>query len=115
MNHRERRNNPRVDTRVELQYRALGTPELPLQRAESENISQRGIFFMTDDPPKVGTLLEISLQMPPELGVQLGGEVRCLARVVRIQHESAESERSGIGLHIEQFEAGSLGRERWVS
>jgi hypothetical protein len=115
MNSRERRIDPRMDTRVALQFRPLDEPGLPLESAESENISQRGIFFTTDQPLKVGMALEVSLRMPPELGGQLGSDMRCLARVVHVRAEGPDSERSGIGLHIEQFETMTAARERWVS
>jgi len=111
MNSRERRIDPRLDARVALQFRQLDAPGLPLESAESENISQRGIFFTTTQPLKVGMTLEVSLRMPLELGGQLERNVRCVARIVHVRPEGPDSERSGIGLHIEQFETVPAARE----
>ena len=115
MSSRERRIDPRLETRVALQFRPVDTPHLPAETAESENISQRGIFFMTNYPLRVGMVLEVSLRMPPELSGQRSGDVKCLARVVHIRPESPDSERLGIGLRIEEFETKPAARERWVS
>ena len=47
MSSSERRIDPRVNIRVPLRFRALNNPGSTEQTAESENISQRGMYFMT--------------------------------------------------------------------
>jgi hypothetical protein len=116
MKSRERRIDARVNIRVPLRFRLLNNPGAGEHTAESENISQRGIYFATTTPLKVGTPLEVSLKMPQELvGQQATSDVRCVARVVRVSPLSAGTGRSGIGLHIERFEAHVSQRERWAS
>ncbi len=41
--------------------------DIPEHRAESENLSEKGIFFATDSLPRVGTTVEILLEMPEEI------------------------------------------------
>src|SRR5258708_811828 len=85
----------------------LGNEEtaLPEQLGVSENLSQRGIYFETTVPLKIGMLLEVILRMPYELFGRLTTESKCLARVVRVKEDSAAGKKSGIGLHIERYEA----------
>lgn len=115
MNSSERRIDTRVNIRVPLRFRVLDNPEAAEQTAESENISQRGIYFATNVPLKVGTPLEVSLRMPPELAGKTSGDVRCVARVVHVQPGSALGGRTGIGLHIERYEARASAGESWAS
>jgi hypothetical protein len=111
----ERRIDPRINCRVPLRFRILSGPGSIEQLAEAENISQRGIYFTTAVPLEVGMPLEVSLRMPQELGRKASTDVKCVARVVRIQESSHLGGKSGIGLHIERYEARASVRERWAS
>jgi PilZ domain len=115
MSSNERRIDTRVNIRVPLRFRSLSTPSLPEQNAESENISQRGIYFETDALLKVGTPLEVSLRMPQELAGKFSSDVRCMARVVHVRPNPQAGGRSGIGLHIERYESRASAGERWSS
>lgn len=115
MNSSERRIDTRVNIRVPLRFRVLNDPEAAEQAAESENISQRGIYFATNVPLKVGTPLEVSLRMPRELAGKTSSDVRCVARVVHVQPDSGLGGRAGIGLHIEHYEAKASALENWAS
>jgi len=115
MSSSERRLDTRVNIRVPLRFRVLNNPGSTEQAAESENISQRGLFFSTTVPLKVGTPVEVSLRMPQELAGKTSSDVRCVARVVHVQPGFALGGKTGIGLHIERYEAKASARERWVS
>jgi hypothetical protein len=118
MNSHERRIDTRMNIRVPLRFRILNSPDSAEQAAESENVSQRGIYFATDVPLNVGTPVEVSLKMPRELGVQAPSDVKCVARVVHIEPDSFADGKAGIGLHIERYEAKASageGGERWAS
>ncbi len=115
MNSTERRIDTRVNVRVPLRFRVLNNPGSTEHAAESENISQRGIYIATNVPLTVGTPLEISLRMPPELAGKTSSDVRCVARVVHVQPGQALGGRSGIGLRIERYEARASAGERWAS
>ena len=113
MSSSERRIDTRVNIRVPLRFRALNNPGSTEQTAESENISQRGLYFMTNVPLKVGTPVEVSLRMPQELAVKSSSDVKCVARVVHVRPSGGG--KAGIGLHIERYEAKASVRERWAS
>jgi PilZ domain len=115
MSSKERRIDTRVNVRVPLRFRALNGPNSAEQVAESENISQRGIYFETEAPLRIGMPLEVSLRMPQELSGKSSADVRCMARVVHIRPNLQAGGKSGIGLHIERYEAKGLTGERWVS
>jgi len=115
MSSNERRVDTRVNIRVPLRFRTLNIPNSVEQTAESENISQRGIYFETEFPLKIGTPLEVSLRMPRELAGKSSSDVSCMARVVHIRAKSFVGGKMGVGLHIERYEAKSSVRERWAS
>jgi Tfp pilus assembly protein PilZ len=115
MSSSERRIDTRVNIRVPLRFRALNNPGSTEQTAESENISQRGMFFSTNVPLKIGTPVEVSLRMPQELAGKVESDVRCVARVVHVRPSSTPEGITGIGLHIERYEAKASVRERWAS
>jgi hypothetical protein len=115
MNSRERRVDPRVNIAVSLRFRALNNPGATEQAAESENISQRGVYFLTSVPLKIGTPVEVSLRMPPALAGVSSSDVRCVARVVHIRENAALGGKLGIGVHIERYEAAAAMRDRWAS
>jgi hypothetical protein len=115
MSSNERRIDPRVNIRVPLRFRILDDQQSIEQNAEAENISQRGIYFTTAVPLKVGMPLEVSLRMPRELAGMNSTNVKCVARVVRVNPSSLLSGRAGVGLHIERYEARASASERWMS
>jgi hypothetical protein len=115
MNSSERRIDSRVNICVPLRFRVLNNPGATEQTAESENISQRGMYFMTNVPLKVGTPVEVSLRMPQELAGKMASDVKCVARVVHVHPSTAAGGKLGIGLHIERYEAKASLRERWAS
>src|ERR1035437_10316579 len=115
MNSNERRIDTRVNIRVPLQFRALNAPNSAEEAAESENISQRGIYFETAVHLKVGTPLEVSLQMPRDMSGKSSSEVRCMARVVHIRTNLRGKGKTGVGLHIEHYEVNTHEGERWAS
>ena len=115
MSSSERRIDTRVNIRVPLRFWALNNPGSTEQAAESENISQRGLYFLTNVPLKIGTPVEVSLRMPQELAGKVASDVKCVAQVVHVRESSSPGGMSGIGLHIERYEAKASARERWAS
>jgi hypothetical protein len=116
MSSKERRIDPRVNIAVPLRFRALNNPGATEQAAESENISQRGLYFLSSVPLKIGTPVEVSLRMPQAIAGQLSSDVKCVARVVHIRENAALGGKLGVGVHIERYEAAaSAMRDRWAS
>src|ERR1700735_3236268 len=104
MSSSERRIDTRINICVPLRFRALNTPDAVEQTAQSENISQRGMYFLTTVPLKVGTPRGVPLRMPQERAGKMASDVKCMARVVHVNQSAAPGGKSGIGLHIERYE-----------
>ena len=115
MDSSERRIDTRVNVRVPLRFRALNNPGSTEQTAQSENISQRGLYFLTNVPLKIGTPVEVSLRMPQEVAGRVASDVKCVARVVHVRPSNVPEGLLGIGLHIERYEVKASARERWAS
>jgi hypothetical protein len=115
MSSSERRIDTRVNISVPLRFRALNNPGSTEQTAQSENISQRGLYFLTNVPLKIGTPVEVSLRMPQEIAGRMATDMKCVARVVHVRQSSGPGGMLGIGLHIERYEAKASARERWAS
>ena len=109
----DRRNETRVNVRIPLRFKLIGNQSAGEHMAESENLSQRGIFMWTAYPLKMGAQVELKLRMPSEISGLPASEVQCTARVIRIQ-ESDSGGLVGAGLRIERYHA-TAERERWAS
>jgi hypothetical protein len=104
MHFAERRSMPRKEVKVALQYRPVGGKGLELLPAESVNFSERGIFFTTVQPLRVGTLLEVFLTIPSGRGGATPAEARCTARVVHVKPNAGPGGQTGVGACIERYE-----------
>jgi len=109
----DRRNETRVNLRIPLRFKLLGVQNAGELTAETENLSQRGVFMWTAYPLKMGTQVELRLKMPNEISGLPVSEVHCTARVVRIQ-ENDSAGLIGVGLRIERYHVAAE-RERWAS
>jgi hypothetical protein len=115
MSSSERRIDTRVNVSVPLRFRQLNSPAAEEQTAKSENISQRGVYFLTTVALKIGTPVEVSLRMPQEVAGKVSSDVKCVARVVHVKQNPGPGGLLGIGLHIERYEAQTSLPERWAS
>ncbi len=109
-----RRLSNRVNVCVPIRFRPINTPAGPVEHAESLNVSERGVYFATTFPLKVGTPVELYMQMPRELTGRAPTEMRCKARVVHVESDASLNGKNGVGLYIEQFES-VQGQDRWAS
>jgi Tfp pilus assembly protein PilZ len=99
----ERRSSRRVQFKTALRVRLWksGSTE---QRAESENLSERGTFFATDAPLAIGSALEILLKMPKEITGKPATEWRCTGRVVRLEPVDTPQGKLGVGVQFDCYE-----------
>ena len=81
----ERRNSRRHLLKTKLRVRAWNSGWNE-RRAESENLSERGVFFATDAPLVIGSAVEVLLKMPEEISGRPTTEWRCTGHVVRLEH-----------------------------
>jgi len=98
-----------------VRFRALSNPSSAQQMAESVNLSQYGLCFVTDVPLTIGMRLEMSLRIPHDLAASASSDVMCVGRVVHMRPDSAQAGLSGIGVHIERFEATAADGTRLAS
>jgi PilZ domain len=87
----------------------LTTIPLPKQ-GEIVNLSERGIGFKTRQNLSVGENVEIFFTLPTALTGRAPEDVRCNARVVRVDKSEDASGMFGIGASIDRFERTSIAR-----
>jgi len=111
----ERRQLQRHNIRTPLRFRAMGVAADKTEHfTEAMNISSGGFFFATSAPLQVGTPIEVTLRMPPEVTGKSAQEMRCTARVVHVRNEPYGDGRIGFGAEIEKFQTLAVA-ERWMS
>jgi Tfp pilus assembly protein PilZ len=111
----DRRTDPRVNACVAMRFRVLDNPEISEQKAESQNMSQHGLYFVTSAPLVIGMPVELTLRIPHDLAQKVTSEVVCVGRVVRVQPIDSQNGRLGIGIHIEHFDTQMPVQDRWAS
>ena len=104
---RDRRLAQRHPLKTALSIR-LWKSKLPEQRAESIDLSERGIFFVTDMPLQQGEAIEVLLKMPKEITGEPTTEWRCTGLVVRIQPLESPKGRLGVGVRFDCYEVSRL-------
>jgi hypothetical protein len=69
----------------------------------TQNVSARGMFFLAQPRLAVGSNIEVTLTLPPQITLTESLRVRCRARVVRVEHDSV-GRQVGAAALIEQYE-----------
>jgi PilZ domain len=87
----------------------LTTIPLP-QQGEIVNLSERGIAFETRQNLSVGETVEIFFTLPTALTARALEDVRCSARVVRVEKDRDISGMMSIGAAIDRFERTPVSR-----
>lgn len=96
---KDRRFAKRHDIKTALRVR-IWKSEVPEKRAESVNLSQRGIFFATDSLYNTGEIVGILLKMPEEVTGEPTTEWRCTGPVVRIETIDSPKGKYGVGVQF---------------
>jgi hypothetical protein len=96
----DRRLMRRFSMRLPAAVRVSGIPNE--FTTETENVSSRGIFFYLDRWMTEGARVEVTMNFPPQVTLADALQVRCLARVVRVQPITAT--RTGVAAMIEEYE-----------
>jgi hypothetical protein len=99
----DRRVTRRHDFKAPLRLR-IWKSAIPEQRAESENLSERGIFFRTDSLLRVGTAVQVLLKMPEEITGEPTTEWLCSGHVVRVEPVNSPSGKLGVGVQFDCYE-----------
>jgi len=101
---RDRRFTERHNVKTALRVRVWKSG-LPEERAESVNLSQRGIFFASSLRIAKGEVVEILLKMPEEITGQPTTEWRCTGQVVRVEAADSLEGKFGVGVQFYCYEA----------
>jgi hypothetical protein len=105
-----RRHNFRTDLRIRVRKSNAG--EL---KAESQNLSQRGVFFATDLELSKGAALDLVVEMPEQITGVPAAQWLCTGHVVRVVpiKESTKGGR-GVGVQFDFYEVSRPERPQWV-
>jgi hypothetical protein len=100
---RDRRISTRHLIRTPIRFR-IRKSAIPEQRAETDNVSERGVFFATKFPMRVGTVVDLLLKMPEVITGKKATEWRCTGHVVRVVPQVSPGERLGVGVEFDFYE-----------
>jgi hypothetical protein len=84
------------------------------RRAESENLSQRGVFFATDLPLSQGASLDLLVEMPEEITGVPAAQWLCTGHVVRIVAMDSPKGAHGVGVQFDFYEVSRSERPQWA-
>jgi len=104
---RDRRLAQRHNIKTALRVRVWRSG-LPEERAESVNLSQGGILFLSDSRIAKGEVVEILLKMPEEVSGEPTNEWCCTGHVVRVEPAALPKGKFGIGVHFYCYEASRI-------
>jgi hypothetical protein len=68
----------------------------------TENISSAGCYFLLSEEPKVGSRVDMEVQMAPKPGGKPNSRMICRGRVVRVQKGKGSS-KTGVGCAIDRY------------
>lgn len=77
---------------------------IPEERAETENLSERGVYFATKFPMSVGTAVDLLLKMPEVITGKKTTEWRCTGHVVRVVPQTFPEQNLGVGVEFDFYE-----------
>jgi hypothetical protein len=76
----------------------------PEKKVESVNLSERGVYFETDTPPREGAMVQIRLEMPKEITGETAAEWRCTGKVVGVRPTVPPGVSLGVGVRFDYYE-----------
>lgn len=98
------RHNVKTALRVHIWKSAI-----PEQRGESVNLSQRGIYFVTNSAFSEGEAVEILLKMPEVVTGEPPTEWRCTGLVTRVEPVDSQRGTFGVGVRFDCYEIARRG------
>jgi hypothetical protein len=84
-----------------LMVRFPGEDAAVQRKAETRDISFRGLYFLIEGGQQVGSPLEFVLTLPKEITLAGDVHIRCVGEVVRVDDHNG---RRGIAARIERYE-----------
>ncbi len=103
-----RRHNLKVPLRVRA--RRADTSE---RRADSVNLSQRGVFFATDLSFSKGAAVDLLVEMPEEVTGAPTAQWLCTGHVVRVVPLDSPRGEHGVGVQFDFYEVSHSKQPQW--
>jgi Tfp pilus assembly protein PilZ len=103
-----RRHNLQIPLRVRA--RRADTAE---RRADSVNLSQRGVFFATDLMFSEGAALDLLVEMPEEVTGAPPAQWLCTGHVVRVVPIDSPKGAHGVGVQFDFYEVSHSKQPQW--
>jgi Tfp pilus assembly protein PilZ len=100
-----------LKTGLRVRMRRLESKET---KAESENLSQRGVFFATDLPLSKGTALDLLVEMPEQVTGVPPAQWLCTGHVVRVVPIDSPQGSHGVGVQFDFYEVSRPERPQWA-
>jgi Tfp pilus assembly protein PilZ len=100
-----------LKTGLRVRVRRSDTAE---RREESENLSQRGVFFSTDLPLSKGAALDLLVEMPEEITGVPAAQWLCTGHVVRVVPGTSPRGAHGVGVQFDFYEVSRAERPQWA-
>jgi len=82
--------------------KSQSTPAEVEEETITENISSAGCYFLLSEEPKVGSRVDMEVQMAPKPGGKPNSKMLCRGRVVRI-HKEKRNGKTGVGCAIDRY------------
>jgi Tfp pilus assembly protein PilZ len=109
----DRRLSRRHDVRTDLRVRVRKSNAGEL-RAESKNLSQRGVFFATELDLNKGAALDLLLEMPEQITGVPTTQWLCTGHVVRVVPVDSPQGVKGVGVQFDFYEVSRPERPEWA-
>jgi hypothetical protein len=90
-----------LKTALQVRFRSAGVTE---QGVESENLSQRGVFFSTNLPLSTGTELDLLVEMPEKITGASTAQWLCAGHVVRVVPLDSPQGANGVGVQFDSHD-----------
>ncbi len=97
----ERRASRRFTMSLPLTVVSSGPNRALEQRAQTRDVSFRGLYFLIDADFKTGTEIEFILTLPREITNASDVHIRCFGQVVRVEQHNGTR---GVAARIERYE-----------
>lgn len=100
----DRRFTLRMELHLPIQFRPVLNSAVAGERAQSLNISRRGVYLSTSLPVSMGMPVELEFTMPEEISGKPERAWRCVGRVVRVDPGGRLRGRRGVGIQFDYYE-----------
>jgi hypothetical protein len=74
-----------------------------VEHTTTENISSSGCYFLLSQEPRVGTEVDLEVEMTAKPGGEVTSKMLCRGRVVRVDQQKATG-KIGVGCVIDRYQ-----------